>query len=77
MGYGRVNAKDAVWMVCDTTFYDNQVLYNNVQPVTGCDIYMKDDYIYDATLRVRYRNRVTIEGEFYIENGTLDIRHYE
>jgi len=76
MGYGRVNAKDAVWMVCDTTFYDNQVLYNNVQPVTGCDIYMKDDYIYDATLRVRYRNRVTIEGEFYIDNGTLDIRHY-
>lgn len=76
MGYGRVNAKGAVWMVCDTTYYENQDLYNNVQTVTGCDIYMKDDFIYDAILRVRHRNSVTIDGEFYIDNSVLDIRHY-
>lgn len=76
-GYGRVNAKNAVWLLCDTSSYVEQELYMDVDTLIGCDIYMKDDFIYDAILRVRHRNRVIIDGEFYIENGTLDIRHYE
>jgi len=75
-GYGRVNAKNAVWSLCDTTSYVNQELYLDVEILTGCNIYMKDDFVYDATLRVRPRNSVIIEGEFYIDNGVLDIRHY-
>ena len=76
-GYGRVNAKNAVWLLCDTSSYVEQELYMDVDTLIGCDIYMKDDFIYDAILRVRHRNRVIIDGEFYIDNGTLDIRHYE
>lgn len=73
-GYGRVNAKNAVWLLCDTTSYVNEDLYMDTEILTGCDIYMKDDFIYDAILRVRPKNSVTIDGEFYIENGILDIK---
>lgn len=73
-GYGRVNAKNAVWMLCDTYSYVEQDLYMDADTLIGCDIYMKDDFIYDAILRVRPKNSVTIDGEFYIENGILDIK---
>ena len=68
------NAKNAVWLLCDTTSYVNEDLYMDTEILTGCDIYMKDDFIYDAILRVRPKNSVTIDGEFYIENGILDIK---
>ena len=39
---------------------------------------MEDDYILDnSILRVRHRNSVTIEKDFYIDYGSvLDIKHY-
>lgn len=75
-GYGRVNAKNAVWMACDTTFFVNETVYHDNRVVTGCDIYMEDDLIYESTLTVRPRNSVIIEKDFEVINSKLDIRHY-
>lgn len=78
MGYGRVNANNAVWAVCDTTLFVNELLYQETRVVTGCDIYMEDDYIINnSILRVRPRNTLTIENDFYIDQGSiLDVKHY-
>lgn len=79
MGYGRVNANNAVWMVCDTTFYTNQTSYIPVDTtITGCDVYMEDDTIFgESLLRVRAKNAVTIDKNFIIGTGTiLDIKPY-
>lgn len=75
-GYGRVNAKNAVWMACDTTFFVNETVYHDLKIVTGCDIYMEDDFIYESTLKVRPRNSVIIEKDFEVINSVLDIRRY-
>lgn len=75
-GYGRVNAKNAVWMACDTTYFINETVYHDNRVVTGCDIYMEDDFIYESTLTVRPRNSVIIEKDFEVINSKLDIRHY-
>ena len=78
MGYGRVNANNAVWMVCDTTFHTNDTIINNVRTVTGCDVYLENDIVTNnSLLRVHSKNSVTIEKNFYIGNNSqLDIRHY-
>ena len=79
MGYGRVNANNAVWMACDTTFFTNQRMFDSVANVTGCDVYMREDTIYgESLLRVRARNTVTIEKDFIFGVGPiLEIQPYE
>ena len=76
MGYGRVNANNAVWAVCDTKYFVNQKLRNQVKKVTGCDIYMENDtVIINSALQVRARNGVLIQKNFLIDNGSyLDIK---
>lgn len=78
MGFGRVNANNAVWMVCDTTFLINEVIFQDARTVTGCDIYIENDIVTNnSLLRVHSKNSVTIEKNFYIGNNSqLDIRHY-
>ena len=78
MGYGRVNANNAVWMVCNTTSLTNYSSLIDVDTITGCDVYMKEDTLgYQSILRVRARNTVTIEKDFYIGTGAiLDIKPY-
>ena len=78
MGYGRVNANNAVWMACDTLFFTNKRIYDDVKSVMGCDVYMEDDTIFgESLLRVRARNNVTIEKNFIIGTETiLDIMPY-
>lgn len=79
MGYGRVNANNAVWMVCNTTLFTNNSAFIPVDTtITGCDVYMKEDTLGDQSiLRVRARNTVTIEKDFYISQGAiLDIKPY-
>lgn len=78
MGYGRVNANNAVWMVCDTTFYVNKQVNTGVNTVVGCDIYMENVVIHNnATLKVRPRNDLKIDNRLYVApNSVLDIRHY-
>ena len=79
MGYGRVNANNAVWMVCDTTFYQNDYLYEDVRNVTGCDIIIRNVGVYNnSLLRVRAKNNVYIEKTLYISNdgNELDIKPY-
>lgn len=77
MGYGRVNAKNAVWLACDTTHFINTAVTGLTQ-ITGCDIYMKDDcVINNGFLKVRARNSVIIDGQFYVFPGSkLDIKRY-
>ena len=79
MGFGRVNAFNAVWMVCDTTFYQVHNLNEDVGDVTGCDVVIKDVYLFNnSLLRVRARNNVLIERNLYINNdgSELDIKPY-
>ena len=78
MGYGRINANNAVWMACDTTFYINERIFNDDKYVMGCDVYMKDDTIIgESSLQVRARNNATIEKNFIIGEGViLDIKPY-
>lgn len=78
MGYGRVNANNAVWMVCDTTFHTNDTIINNERTVTGCDVYLENVIVTNnSLLRVNYKNSVTIDNKFYIGNNSiLDIKRY-
>ena len=78
MGYGRVNANNAVWMVCDTTFHTNDTIVQNVKTDTGCDVYLENVIVTNnSLLRVNYKNSVTIDNTFYIGNNSiLDIKHY-
>lgn len=79
MGYGRVNANNAVWLACDTTFYNNDTVFENARNITGCDVVIKDVYILNnSILRVRARNNVLIEKNLYIDNNgsELDIKRY-
>jgi len=74
MGYGRVNAYNAVWTVCDTTTVDHTVYGSRL--VTGCDILIKQHVVVPnhTNFEVRARNSVTIKGLFYVEpGGTLEI----
>ena len=77
MGYGRVNANNAVWAVCDTTIVDHTVYGSRV--VTGCDILIKQHVVVPnhTNFEVRARNSVTIRGLFYVEpGGTLEVIPY-
>lgn len=78
MGYGRVNANNAVWAVCDTTFFEQHV--NISRTVTGCDIVLKNLVVIDnnSKLTVRARNSVTIKGKFCTTLGSsLEIIPYK
>lgn len=80
MGYGRVNANNAVWAVCDTDTINNLSLINEqVQTITGCDIYIEHgEVLNNSILRIRPRNSVIIDNDTYIDLGSvLDIKHYE
>lgn len=80
MGYGRVNANNAVWAVCDTDTINNLSLINEqVQTITGCDIYIEHgEVLNNSILRIRPRNSVTIDNDTYIDLGSvLDIKRYE
>lgn len=77
MGYGRVNANNAVWAVCDTTIVDHTVCVSRL--VTGCDILIKRHVVVPnhTILEVRARNSVTIRGLFFVEpGGTLEVVPY-
>ena len=78
MGYGRVNANNAVWMVCDTTFHTNDVIVQDVKTDTGCDVYLENVIVTNnSLLRVNYKNSVTIDNNFFIGNNSiLDIKRY-
>ena len=78
MGYGRVNANNAVQMVCDTTYFVNTAVVGVLREVQGCDIYMKNSGVTNnGILKVRAKNSVTIDGIFQIRSGSkLEIRHY-
>ncbi len=78
MGYGRVNAYNAVWMACDTTKLvgdapPHHYTVHGTEDIYGCDIYMKEVYAIDpnAILRVHAKNSVTIDGSFYIDEGCV------
>lgn len=74
MGYGRVNAKNAVWEVCDTIPYIGKS-YRRSNTLYGCDIYMENDrVIRNGILHVRPKNSVIISKDFLIELGSsMDI----
>lgn len=78
MGYGRVNAYNAVQMSCDTTFFVNTAVVGGSREVQGCDIYIKNSGVTNnGYLKVRAKNSVTIDGIFQIRSGSkLEIRHY-
>lgn len=77
-GYGRVNANNAVWLVCDTTFFTQTVMSHQERTTTGCDIFMENDYIlHNSNLKIRAKNSVTIKKYFYVGyNSVLDIKKY-
>lgn len=79
MGYGRVNAKNAVWMVCDTTKVVGQPIHyvNGIEEYHGCDVYIKDVQVNsnNAVLKIRARNNAIIDGVLFINTGSvLDIK---
>lgn len=79
MGYGRVNAMNAVWMVCDTTKVVGQPIHyvSGLEEYHGCDVYIKDVQVNsnNAILKIRARNNAIIDGEFFINTGSvLDIK---
>ena len=77
MGYGRVNANNAVWAVCDTTHFVGPV--NVPKTVTGCDVELDSIVMvyHNSTLRVRARNSTIIKGLFGVEIGSkLEIIPY-
>ena len=76
MGYGRVNANNAVWEVCDTTFYINKKIVRKVVKVTGCEVYMENDtVIIQSALQIRAKNGVLINSNFKVDHGCyLDIK---
>lgn len=71
MGYGRVNANNAVWMACDTTQITGEFFYNSVSDIVGCDISMQDDTISNSIVRTMARNRVVIEKNVWIDESTV------
>ena len=77
-GYGRVNANNAVWFVCDTTFFTQTVMSHQERTKTGCDILLENDYIlHNSNLKIRARNSVTITKYFYVGyNSVLDIKNF-
>ena len=79
MGYGRVNANRAVWDACDTDTINSLSLYDQVDTIVGCDIYIEQgEVLGNSILRVRARNSVTIDNDTYIGLGSvLDIKRYE
>ena len=77
MGYGRVNANNAVWAVCDTTHFVGPV--NVPKTVTGCDVELDSIVMvyHNSTLRVRARNSTIIKGIFGVDIGSkLEIIPY-
>ena len=72
MGYGRVNANEAVWTACDTTFINNQYI-TTLKEVAGCDILLRPDVSVGqgGNLKIRARNSTTINGRFCVDLGSL------
>jgi subtilisin family serine protease len=77
-GYGRVNAFNAVSMLCDTTYLINENIYQNVRTVAGCNVSIESvNVVGESLLRVKYKNRVEINNNFHVWPGSiLEIKHY-
>ena len=77
-GYGRVNANNAVWAVCDTTFLQQETIAHVSRTVVGCDVLMEDDaVVFNSTLNIRARNATKIAKHFFVGyNSSLSIKKY-
>ena len=64
---------------CDTDTINSLSLYDQVDIIVGCDIYIEQgEVLGNSILRVRARNSVTIDNDTYIGLGSvLDIKRYE
>ena len=64
---------------CDTDTINSLSLYDQVDTIVGCDIYIEQGEVFgNSILRVRARNSVTIDNDTYIGLGSvLDIKRYE